>query len=125
MGVKRGFYINGLRVSDLNLRLKSHQNKENWLSLRPNDYKYCNLIGGFKVGELNENNHLHGRGIRIESHGYYLIRYFKNGYTAVGSYIEINSDGGFEVGEYYRGGPVGGFKRRGTFYHTNGSKNTF
>ena len=57
--------------------------------------------GASCIGEKNENNNLHGRGIAIYSFGYISIRYYNNGLCAPGNYITISSGGMFRVGEWY------------------------
>ncbi len=49
----------------------------------------------YNLGELNEVNKLHGRGIRIWNFGGITIGYFENDELSTGNYIDIYSDGVF------------------------------
>ena len=53
------------------------------------------------IGELNERNNLHGRGIEIYKSGNFYIRYFKNGCQTIGNYIHIYNGGIVNVGELF------------------------
>ena len=61
--------------------------------LKTKDYDY--------IGEININNQPHGRGIEIGNDCSIIIAYRKNGDGAAGKFININSDGAFEVGDVY------------------------
>ncbi len=52
-------------------------------------------------GELNENNILHGRGIKIWNIGAICLGYQENGEWTTGNSIYIFSDGSFRVGDVY------------------------
>ncbi len=53
------------------------------------------------LGEMDQFNNPHGRGIKIFSIADIHIGYFNNDKLAPGKYINIYSDGEFEVGEMY------------------------
>ena len=57
--------------------------------------------GDHNIGEMNSENKLRGRGVRIYPGGDISIQYWNNGDDAPGNYIYICSDGSFEVGERY------------------------
>jgi hypothetical protein len=52
-----------------------------------------------RVGELNENNDLHGRGIYLYFNAEITIGYWLKGGLSIGHYIDISSDGMFSVAE--------------------------
>ncbi len=77
-----------------------------------------------QFGEVNENNELHGRGIRIDNDGDAIqIGYFKNRQLSTGKYIRIYSDGEFRVGEYYM--KEGKKRDRYTKYCTDGKEEQY
>ncbi len=76
-----------------------------------------------RVGELNVNNQLHGRGIYINYTGSFWIGFFENGKLRTGKYIDIRSDGDFSVGECYM--KDGERMKRGTTYFTNGEEEEY
>jgi len=64
--------------------------------------KFHTYKNGNKVfGELNSDNYLHGKGIRIFFFGDIEIGYWDNSECAPGNYLTICSDGEFRVGEVY------------------------
>ncbi len=71
--------------------------------MQPNPLRYYNKEGeeGADFGEVNENNMLHGRGIRLSNDGFIKIGYFEDGRLSTGHYIYIFSHGEFFVGELY------------------------
>jgi hypothetical protein len=92
--------------------------------MQPNPLRYSDYLDdGF--GELKEKNRLHGRGIKIWNDGPIYIGYFEDGYLSTGNFINIYSDGRFEVGEkcYKKDGDGERKMRRmrGTEYKTNGT----
>ncbi len=87
--------------------------------MQPNSLFYSD---GTSFGEFNENNKLHGRGIRIGKFDIerILIGYWENGCLSTGNYIIIRYDGVFQAGEkYYKDGVRGS---RGTSYYTDGTE---
>jgi hypothetical protein len=71
--------------------------------MQPNPLRLTDFHQSF--GEVNENNELHGRGIRIWNDGTIHIGYFEDGYDSTDNYIWIDSSGGFAVGYvYYKDG---------------------
>ncbi len=81
----------------------------------------------YNLGELNEVNRLHGRGIQIWNDwndDEIWIGYYKNGKLSPGNYIRLYSNGDFSVGEVYdKDG--GRRKERCTRYSTNGTKREY
>ena len=75
------------------------------------------------IGEFNEDNKLHGRGMNNYYNGIIGIGYYKDGECATGNYLEIWSDGNFEVGECYL--KDGKLCYRGTQYKTDGTTEEF
>ena len=53
------------------------------------------------IGEVRQDGKEHGRGLTMHDDGHIYIRYWENGKVAPGSYIDIQSDGRFTVGEYF------------------------
>ena len=49
-GVSSGFYLDGVRVGDINERFNLTHDEQDWLSLRPKGEKYNN---GKEFGEFN------------------------------------------------------------------------
>lgn len=101
-GFKSGFYINSIRVCDISQRLKSHKNKQNWLSMNPKNSKYIMWGKTQQFGECNENNRLQGKGIQIYPLGTIVIGNFADGINTAGHYIVIKIGDEFSVGEYKR-----------------------
>ncbi len=71
-GVKREFFINDQKEATIISRLNRNRNDQNWLSLQPDSRKwepFRDKDFGFRVGEMSQNNILHGRGIKIYDDG--------------------------------------------------------
>ncbi len=78
-------------------------------------------MNGDVFGEVDENNRLHGRGIRIYNNaGNIYIGYYERGHLSTGNYIRIWRNGRFEVRERYR--KDGKIWNRGTLYYKNGKE---
>ena len=76
-----------------------------------------------RIGELNSDNKLHGRGINIDTNGNIYIGYWNNGvWRAPGNFIRI-FEGGLLVGERYL--KDGELCRRGTEYKNDGTSKKF
>ncbi len=76
------------------------------------------------IGEMNANNKLHGRGIRIWGDGGIHIGYWNDGDRAPGNYIKIYWDGkNFDVAECYLKEDTKRY--RGTSYNVNGTTEKF
>lgn len=58
----------------------------------------CRSSAG-NYGEHNDENLIHGRGVKINNYGHINIGYFKNDHVAVGPYIYIGMFGYFSVGK--------------------------
>lgn len=67
------------------------------------------------IGEHNENNKLHGRGIIVYESGSIWIGYWNNGTLSDGDYIAIGREGLFDVGVFYRNA-AGKAQYKGTRY---------
>jgi hypothetical protein len=52
-------------------------------------------------GEINKDNELHGRGMKIRRNGWIEIGTFKNGFEAGGYYMLIEPNHDFQLGSYY------------------------
>ena len=81
--------------------------------------------GNTLIGDLNEKNKLHGRGLKITPYGFIQIGYFYNGECTTGNYISIRSDGTFSVGEYYNDLEEGELKIRGCQFNTDGTREEY
>ncbi len=99
-GVERDFFVDGKKIAKIIPRLTVVKDPQYWLSMEPNPLRWYSDNYGDRFGELNGNNDLHGRGIRIW-YDYNWIGYYKNGDYATGNFIHIYSFGEFRVGEYY------------------------
>jgi hypothetical protein len=75
------------------------------------------------VGELNQYNELHGRGIEIYDCGTITIGFFENGKLSTGNYIRIYRNGKFKVGEKCIEDGVK--MNRGTVYRTDGTESQY
>jgi hypothetical protein len=83
------------------------------------DIKYTKFANGdIYIGEMNEDNKPHGRGIVIETNGNINIAYWDNYKAAPGNYIFIGRDGDIRVGEIYL--KEGKRWTRGVLYNTDG-----
>jgi hypothetical protein len=106
----------------MNTRLNPEKDAKNWLSMQPNPMKFMKLTDFDRsiFGELDEDNRLHGRGIKLWNDGAIFIGYYQNGEWSTGNFIYIHDDGVFEVGEYYR--KDGEVRERYTRYMTDGTE---
>ena len=79
-------------------------------------------------GEINKDNELHGRGMKIKRNGWIEIGTFKNGFEAGGtSYMLIQPNNDFQLGSYYlkEGGSYGDLVMRGrSFNPANNYRNS-
>ena len=77
--------------------------------------------GGTKLsfGEA-KNNLLFGRGILTSRNSIIDIGYYENSHFAIGNFIDLRSDGSFQVGEAYADAN-GELRRRYTVYQTDGT----
>ncbi len=81
-------------------------------------YKY-----GESFGELNEDNSLHGRGLRIWTNGQCQIGYFEDNFWSIGNYILILPNNDFRVGENYLNDKA--IRWRGTYYKWDGTEKVY
>ncbi len=121
-GVERNFFFDGQKLAKLIPRLNRRNNDNNWLSMQPNTLKYCDEDGE-QFGEVNANNRMHGRGIKIWKDGGISIGYYENGLLSTGNYINILHYGKFRVGEYYTKDGIE--MVRGTRYMTDGKEEKY
>jgi hypothetical protein len=125
-GVQRAILKDGLMIGAPIPRLNQSKDAQNWLSMQPipSRYSYSDKYGDY-FGEVNEDNLLPGRGIRIRNDNSIMIGYFEDGGYSTGHYIIINSAWGeFIVEEIYMDdGGRGRF--RGTQYYRNGTEHKF
>jgi hypothetical protein len=91
--------------------------------MQPNSKFYKDEGYTLSFGELNENNRMQGRGIKIGNYGVIDIGYYENDDWSTGNYITIWKDGEFWVGEKYI--EDGWIKSRYTWYYTNGTEKKF
>ena len=83
-----------------------------------------NLYDQFlQFGRHDNENNLHGKGIRITNDGLVWIAFFKGDRWSVGNYFRILSSGLFKVGEYYKKND--NMHDKYTAYRTDGSEAKF
>jgi hypothetical protein len=74
-GLERYVFKDGLKTGKIIPRLNQSKDAQNWLSMQPSPIDFCDG-SGWGFGEVNEDNKLHGRGIRILIDGYIHIGYW-------------------------------------------------
>jgi hypothetical protein len=74
-GAQYDFFKDGTKSADFSARLNLCKDPKNWLSMKPKSLRYLdNTRAG--LGEINDNNRLHGRGISIGIRGTISIGYW-------------------------------------------------
>ena len=86
---------------------------------------YAQDYGSTYIGEMNDEDRPHGRGLTIDSDGSIFIGFWNNGVYAAGNYITLGSGGSFRLGEFYFLDYYSGLKDRYTDYDTDGSSRIF
>ncbi len=123
-GVERDFFVDGKKIAKITPRLTIVYDAQNWLSMQPNPLRWnCADVNKQGFGEVNENNILHGRGIRIWNDGTIFIGYGEDGRLCTGNEITIYPDGWFDVGETYI--KDGKKWKRFTRYMTDGTEEKY
>ncbi len=118
------FFKDDQKIAGIEARLNMCKDASNWLCLQPNPLRYAEREEYHTdFGEINEDNKLEGRGIKIWNDGFIGIGYYEDGWPSTGNFIIIYRDGNFQVGEVYM--REGSRCSRGTWYLTDGTEEQF
>ena len=86
--------------------------------------RYYNRMKGQNfIGELNTDNNLEGRGIKIWAEGDIFIRQWNDGLNAPGHFITIYRGGQLDVGECFL--KEGELCEKGTAFYSNGTSEEY
>jgi hypothetical protein len=75
--------------------------------------------GTIEIGEFNNQNNLHGRGVRIQLLGDISMGFWNNHWISVGNHIRTYADGNFKLGRYFLADDLKRYE--GTRYKSDGT----